>query len=155
MEGANEACVDSPFRYGIDVLRQVEAAVVQVLAITGQGHRTKLGAGEELERFDGVVGGGSFLVGLADLVPTANQREASQFHVVLRQAVLELRRILEITEPVVGERGQHHGLDPGEASFAGDLDHVVEFVVVGFAGTLHEPGVDFGSEFDFGHFFRS
>ena len=44
-----------------------------------------------------------------------------------------------------------HRLDAGEARLGGDLDHVVEFVVVTFAGALHEPGIDFGAELDFTH----
>ena len=37
------------------------------------------------------------------------------------------------------------------SSLGGDLDHVVELVVVTFSGALHEPGVDLGTELDFAH----
>ena len=80
-----------------------------------------------------------------------------ELHVVLVERVLEALRIAEIAEPVLAaaERAlgnlEHHRLDAGEAGLAGDLDHVVEFVVVTFAGALHEPGINFGAELNFAH----
>lgn len=68
---------------------------------------------------------------------------------MLLQGVLELDRIAEITEPVFaatkGALGafEHHRLDAGEARHRGNLDHMIEFIVVAFAHTPHEPGVHF------------
>ncbi|MEY4483489.1 MAG: hypothetical protein RL693_941, partial [Verrucomicrobiota bacterium] len=90
-------------------------------------------------------------------IPLANEGETGKLHIVLGETIFKLERILEITEPVFRKSQaalgdfQHHGLNAREASFTGDFDHVIEFVVITFACALHEPGVNFGTEFDVGH----
>jgi len=78
---------------------------------------------------------------------------------VLLKGALHLDGVNLGAEPVFGAAEdalrdfERHRLNAGEARLGGDLDHVIELVVVAFACTLHEPGVDFGAELDFAHMF--
>ena len=78
---------------------------------------------------------------------------------MLIQHVLETLGIAKVAKPVFTAAEstlgnlQHHGLNARKAGFSGDLDHVVEFIIVALAGALHEPGIDLGAKGDFAHVF--
>jgi len=91
--------------------------------------------------------------GFCFAIPGADEGQSAEFHFVGGQSVLELGGIAEITHPIFAEPQlirdlQDHGLDAGETALCGDFNHVAELVVIALAGFLHEPGVDFRTEFD-------
>lgn len=147
--GALEAGVMGAFGDGVDVAGDVEAAALEVVgAAAGKGDGAKHRAGEVFQKIDGEIGGGAFVGGFFIAIPSADEGEAGELDVVLLEGVLEANGVAEVAEPVFaaaeGAFGdfKDHGLDAGEAGLACDLDHVIEFVVVAFAGALHEPGID-------------
>ncbi len=155
---ALDAKVSSALGDGVDVASDVESATLEVLRTARrQSHGAEHGAREMTEKVDGEVSGRFFVRRFFFTIPCTDQREAGELHVMLLKCVVELDRIAEITEPVFAATKaalgafEHHRLDAGEARRGGDLDHVIEFIVVAFAHALHEPGIDFGTELNFSH----
>ena len=147
--GALEAGVVGALGDGVDVAGDVEATFLEVVgAAAGEGDGAEHGAGEVLQEVDGEIGGGAFVGGFFFAIPSADEGETGELDIVLLEGVSEADGVAEVAEPVFaaaeGALGdfEDHGFDAGEAGLARDFDHVIEFVVVAFAGALHEPGVD-------------
>lgn len=158
MVGALDAQLSGALGNCIDVLRDIQAALLQVLvAATGQRHGAEHRTGEVLQEINGKFCSLTLIRCLSLAIPGTDQSQSSQLHVVLLEGVLQLHRVTEVAQPVFaapkGALGdlEHHGLDTGETSLRSHTDHVVEFIVVTLARTLHEPGVHLGTELDFAH----
>jgi hypothetical protein len=120
------------------------------LATAGQGDGAEHGAGEVLQEVDREVGGFLFVGGFLSPSQAQTRARPASFMLCCMERVLQTGRSAARAS-IWSSRGrsgdfEHHRLDAGEACLGGDLDHVVEFVVVAFAGALHEPGIDFGAE---------